>query len=576
MGNNLPGTVTKLMLLLPILFAVYFYDLPRFSMIFSSGTLLAFFLVCSSLLFLGLLLKKRILRARLELSHVSFSWGLLLLAGSAILYVYGSYTTESVWFHYESLYLLAIGYVAFRIGTGILRAMAPLLAIFAFSFFPLSLFPPQAESVIVLFSSGSLLLLFLAFVRLRVKTMIIPLAVVLLGLLAFYSSPLPLGRQGYLGLLVPVPIALLIVPRIRSIVMLDKRTTVGTCREHHVLADGFCSICGSRLSLARTDENFGLWGLVAVAAVAGLLLFASVPALALIDGAPHDAYYTTRGYSATPTPPTPEGWQVNSTALYDNDTNVYSVRQVYVPLFHPETKNYTLYYSVSNGTVPVSHGPGGGEIADWNITSNEFLQFGPFQGDLTVYSRSNLVMLAYNGRTNMMFLNGVAFQQYFVGLGVVREFKDMNVSSDTSRFLGDMNALWLPTITTDVSYSVWTSFLYAMFQGAQLLGPFLLLASSMGLMGWVAYRASRSDERLDKFLTLASVESEEHWSYLKRLLERTEQVGTGRDLAPGAGDSTVEMQRIVASLRELEENHLLKRIHVERGADVVSVWKPAV
>src|SRR5437870_11200843 len=93
-GNTLPGTVTKLLTLVPIVVAVSFFDLPRFSAIFTSARLLPFFVVAASLFALGVAMKWRILRVRLELSMASFSVGLVLLVGSVALYIYGSYSAN--------------------------------------------------------------------------------------------------------------------------------------------------------------------------------------------------------------------------------------------------------------------------------------------------------------------------------------------------------------------------------------------------------------------------------------------------------------------------------------------------
>src|SRR5208283_311305 len=139
-GNTIPGTVTKMLTLVPILVATYFFDLPKIYTLLISDGEGAFFAVTVSLFLLGVVLKRRILRTRLELSRISFVWGLLLLGGGALLYVYGSYSANSAWYYYESLLLLTIGYVTLRIGTGILRSLAPLLAILILAVPPVGFF----------------------------------------------------------------------------------------------------------------------------------------------------------------------------------------------------------------------------------------------------------------------------------------------------------------------------------------------------------------------------------------------------------------------------------------------------
>ncbi len=78
-GNTIPGTVTKLLTLVPILVAIYFFDFSKFYTLIISDGEGAFFAVTVSLFLLGVVLKRRILRTRLELSKISFIWGLLFL-----------------------------------------------------------------------------------------------------------------------------------------------------------------------------------------------------------------------------------------------------------------------------------------------------------------------------------------------------------------------------------------------------------------------------------------------------------------------------------------------------------------
>ena len=575
-SNTIPGTVTKMLTLLPILAAVYYYDFPKFWTALASPATLAIFVMALSLLLFGVALKRKILAVRLELSGISFGWGLLLLLLAVVLYVYGSYSSETVWFHYESLYVLILAYIALRIGKGILRALAPLLAIFGFSFLPLGLYPDFFHrELIVLLSVDLAFFLFMIYVGFRIRAAIISTSILFFGLL-FSSAYLLSARMEYLYLdvLIPLPLLLLLVPRIRRFIFLPSRAPDSTCSEHHLMADGFCSICGLKLAKAKATENFGLWGLVAVAAVAALILLPSVPVLALTNNVPHDARYSPSGYSATVTPATPSGWQVNSTALYKNETDVYAIRQVYVPLYHPEIENYTMYYEVSS-LLPVSNGPTGGDIPNYNRTSNVLQQFGPFQGYLTTYTASGVVLLSYQGTTSMLFLTSSGFQQYYVGVGFTREFKNTNITSDTSQFLGDLSALWLPLFTADVAYSGWTSTLFTLDQGALEVGSTLILLASVVGIAWFAYRASRSDDRLDRFLTIASTQPEEYWSYLSRLLSRSHFMGTGEELLEALPSAQArDTERVDSSLRELQRRSLVRPSLVERGADIISVWRP--
>lgn len=577
MGNSTLGVITKVLTLVPFAVALYFFDFAKFAVIFTPP-LLTFFVTSVTLAVLGVIFKARILKAALQLSIVSFAWGALLLAFSVAAYLYGPYSPDFAWYRYESLYLLIISYVAFRFGMKVLKVLSPLLVIFAFSFVPLSLFPTAAQPWVGIEVFFIYVIAFVAYTRFRLQAVLLPAVIAGIGtellsvqLILHYSLPL------YFYALLPIPILVLLLPKDRAFLMLPRAGSAGNCPGHTVRVDGFCSVCGARLSDPRVKENFGPWGLLAVAGVTALLLIASVPALAFVGGVPYDAHYTPQGYSNSAIPATPNGWQLNSTTAQGlTGIDLYAVVKVYVPLIHPETENYTVYYEVA-WSVPVSNIPNGGEVAGWNRTSNNSTQYGPYQGYLTTYTASGRVMVSYHGRTQMPFVNDGAFQRYYVGLGFVRVFKNSNVTADASQFLGEIRTLWLPSVDADTSYVTWTSFLGRMYDGAVFVIPFLFIVSSIGVMAWLFAQALRRDRRLDRFLTLSSVQSQSSWSMLSLLLARKNHSGTPVDLASDERrGETRDAGGIGASLESLEKLHLVKRLLAEAGSDIVLVWKAVV
>jgi hypothetical protein len=577
MSNSTLGVITKILTLVPFVVALYFFDFTRFAVIFTSN-LFVFFVTSITLFIMGVILKARILRTALQLSNVSFAWGALLLAFSVAVYLYAAYYPGLAWYRYESLCLLVASYVAFRIGTKVLRVMFPLLLILAFSFAPVSLFPTAVRTWVGIGVFWIFFVAFLAYTRLRLQSMLLPAVVAGIGLSMWLTTDyLPFGLLSYLYAFLPVPILVLLIPKARAYIMLPDAKPAGKCSGHTLQANGFCSICGARLSAPAVRENFGPWGLLAVAGVTVLLLFASVPVLAFVGGVPYDARYTPQGYSNSAIPATPSGWQVNSTKVQEfPGADVYAVIKVYVPIIHPEIENYTAYYEVAAG-LPVSNIPNGAEVAGWNRISNDFMQYGPYQGYLTTYTTSGRVMLSYSGRTQMLFVNDGTPREYYVGLGFVRAFKNSNVTADSSLFVGDIKTLWLPLINADLSYSTWTNFLGRMYDGAVFVTPFLLIVSSIGAMLWFLAQASRRDERLDRFLTLSSVQSQSSWSTLSLLLARENHAGTPLDLASDERRGELhDAEGIGASLKSLEQQHLVRRLVAEAGSDVVLVWKAVV
>jgi len=96
-------------------------------------------------------------------------------------------------------------------------------------------------------------------------------------------------------------------------------------------------------------------------------------------------------------------------------------------------------------------------------------------------------------------------------------------------------------------------------------------------MLWFLAQASRRDERLDRFLTLSSVQSQSSWSTLSLLLARENHAGTPLDLASDERRGELhDAEGIGASLKSLEQQHLVRRLVAEAGSDVVLVWKAVV
>lgn len=585
------------MTLVPILAAVYFYDLHQFFKILTSPEQGAFLGVAASLFVFGVLLKRKILRTRLELAGTSVPWGLLFLGLAVTLYVYGSYSTVSIWYHYESLLSLVTAYVAFRMGASVLRSLAALLAVFALALptFLVSVLPafPSGASVVVWSSAASIIILMFLYVRFRVKPITIPVAVLCVGAAIWqwttYSKP---GLSADFLLLIPAPLLALLVPRILKLVSLPSGASVPNCSGHHLFSDGFCSVCGAKVARARTGENSGFWGLVAVLTVAALLIATSIPVLAIAGGVPQTSDYTARGFTNTAIPAIPSGWQVNSSVVLESGTvtslnftsDVYAIQQVLVPIYHPEVANYTVAFELSPVTIhPYSNlsaaysGIIAGLVPGWSGFGNNFTTVGPFQGYLTGYVGPGEILLLFQGQAPMYFLTGGQAQQYSVGAGFARVFKNSNTVADTTQFLADLNAFWISAFSADNSYSGTGNFLYTLYLETVPTIPLALLLSSIACVGWVAYQMTFRDDRLDRFLNLAANEAGDEWRELSSLLGFRHHSGTGQEIRAAAGGTgRKNSDSLDSSLRNLERKRLVRRSIVERGADAILVWRTVV
>ncbi len=562
--NSLPSAVTKSLTFIPLAGAVFFFDLPSAAAGVLVPKVLALLLSAAVVILAGSWVKKRILAASLELSTPNFGLGTVLLVAFAGVYVWGSYSASPGIVHFLSFFLLLASYTAYRMGTRILMKAAPLFPIAALSF-PASVSPTPLAPVLFLVQAVLALLLYLGP---RFRSFLMLSSVLCMGLIGWLFPVLEVGALDMpTWLLVPLPLLLAITPRFGHLQSTPGEAQPPACDKHEVGPSGYCFVCGRRVSKPSAGEAVGGWGLVAVAGVVALLLLADLPALTFA-AAPYDSHFLARGSSAAVTPVTPAGWQVNST-VYSNFTRSqpYAVEQVYVPLQHPEVKNYTVFYAVAL-TNPSTGAPGG-EVPGWGIVWNNFTKLGPLEGYLTAYRSASGTMMVYSGHTTMAFVRNSTFQNFDVGVSFVRTYKDQNVAADSLGFLGDLNSVWVPTLQLDQSYSGWTSFLRSTYTGAVFVLPFMLILATALLMAWVAYRARKADRELDGRLRRAFTLDTAQWNDAALLLAATEFYGGSNGLLRGS-EAIDHPFDIVTTLRTAG---LAKPIFAEAGDSLVLKWK---
>ena len=115
-----------------------------------------------------------------------------------------------------------------------------------------------------------------------------------------------------------------------------------------------------------------------------------------------------------------------------------------------------------------------------------------------------------------------------------------------------------------------------MYADAQALTTLVFLAATFALVAWVSYRASRVDDKLDRFLAKAFALNDENWTQLGALVSRSHRSGTCLELASNMNASSDGIGRLRSSLADLEEHRLIRRTLTERGGDIVSTWKTVV
>jgi hypothetical protein len=578
LSNSAVGSALKVLTFVPLALVIFFYDLPNFGVVLTEAYL-PFFALSLTLVVFGIVLKRRVLAELLNLSKGSFAWGLVTMLFGAGLYVFGSFSNTPTWIHFESLVVLFVGYLASRVGTRVLRATSPLLLILAFGYLPLQVFPSGMMLQVQLGVLAVYSLALLAYTKLQVRPLILGGVIVSIGVIAWGLSGVA-SRAVYppAAAIIPMSLIPLVYPPARGFFSMKGSNGSTACPGHLQESDGFCSLCGMRTKRPAAEEGIGLWGLTALGIIALLLVLASFPALTLVGGVPYDAVYTNRGISSTSVPITPNGWQVNSTKVLSYAVDLYAINKVYVPIVHPETKNYSVYYAIATDS-PISGAPNGGEITGWNRSSNVFMTIGPLHGYLTTYTNSGGTMFSYLGTTTMFFLNGSnpgqqrltsGYQQ--VSIGFVRIFKNASPSQDVSQFIDDIETNWMPGINVDISYSSWSDFLWTALQGFSFFEPLIVLSASAGGIVLLAGSAVRRDTKLDRFLRLSSVLPEGEWICLSRILTWFRKGATGLQIGVGQ-DGTFD-PGVIATLRSLEGRRLIERRLLENGSGMLLIWRP--
>ena len=568
--------ITKVLVFVPIALAVFYFDLPGLQSTLLSGSAMSVILVALSIFAYGLFLKRKIVSASLDISKPSYVWGTVLLGAFLVAYLYGSYSASTGWLHFQSFCFILLSYVAYRIGTKVIKAMLPLVLVILLlpvSFDSFSVGTASLPVPLVL-TALEALLLFSVYVGFRLRPLFIITGVLALGFLGWYHPVLAnqFSVEIHSWYFVPVPMLFLVSSRLRKFSSLPPPVLPPRCLEHRVMQSGFCTVCGRKVRPSSFHAGLGSWGLATILGLVAILLVASAPVLALKQNSPYDSVYTSRGPSESITLATPAGWETNSTKYYNFTSDSFAIERVYVPVIHPEVKNYTMYYELSSNT-PVSAAPSGGEIPGLVRLWNNNTQLGALRGYLTAYQTSGALMLVYNGKTGMIFLDNGVFVNYIVGVDFVREFKNTNLASDVNQFMGDLNSIWVPLINNDYYYSNWTWFLSTLDSGFQFVLPFILITASALVMVWVARSAGIRDRKLDEFLTRGSRLGENGWNNFSAILAAPKMSGTGYELVRNAYDPDQQKE---GSLIGLRQAGIIEQRIVERGDELVLTWRASV
>ncbi|MGI0086040.1 MAG: hypothetical protein ACREBQ_13255, partial [Nitrososphaerales archaeon] len=250
-----------------------------------------------------------------------------------------------------------------------------------------------------------------------------------------------------------------------------------------------------------------------------LLPLAQVPILQLSSGStPQYNLYTSGGATGNTLPETPEGWLVNSSIPLNLRGDLYSVKNVYVPVSNPERSNYTLYYELAQG-LRTNMSNTWGNLVGWNRTVTT-LYFAGLGGSLVIYTSRNTTFIVYSGTERLTFLQPFRGQNLATQLSFTRNFSSsVSLALAASTFVTDLQTYWLSSFPAVNSASGWSAFFFSIYSLFLSLYALLAVLASSGVFVFIVFRAMQTDSKTDRFLTLASELEETKWLTLSSLIE---------------------------------------------------------
>jgi hypothetical protein len=599
------ASVIKGFTFIPLAALLYYQDFGNWINYLSSSRADAFFLAAVSVLGFGLLIKRESIWtfAVLPQSRISLYLGCGALGASILTYLGGSYFFLRSVLHFESFLIFLAGYILLRYNLRLLQVILPVIAMIGFSFSAIEILESATRSGVGLFSLDVLTFLLVLF---------------LCGFFVFYckngslfSSILPsiVFLLSFLYVIAPIPkIFVIIVLAPFALLGLNKRffqgaifPSSGTLKQSRICSqkhlgkvdsdrDGFCFACGRKLDSLGATPNSSFFGLVLIVTVVVGLLAIQAPLLLVSGGMPYSASYGYSGVKTAVIPAIPYGWLLNTSIVQSLPGDYYSVEQVYVPSFHPERSNYTVYYELSQGERAYISSSWG-QIAGWSKTSEsppQGLDMGPFTGSLITYESSNETMLVLAGTTKMYFLvKGVGFLDLTVGFSLVRLFRTANASAVTPVFVNDAKSFFLPQFNVQIYYSSWTEFFYKASLAVGALGYYLASALVIFATVLMTYRLKLLDYEYEQKLDEVYSLNEQDWILFSKLAAAPREDRTGFEIAEllspcfkensnenNMGHDTLE--RTLNFLLRVEKMGLVKKVFCEADFTPLLVWRLAI
>ena len=570
------NSILKVATLVPILVLVFYSDFVPWLQELLSQHLLGFLIGAISITSYGIYLKRRIFSSYLDLGRSSFVWGLLALSVSILLYLAGSLYLYRNFFHFASLLTLVLSYTVFRFDK---RMALQFVLLFAIVGLPFAI-PLLASASTQLLSEICVSLLTVGllacFVRLELSALV-PIMVVCALEIASYFAHFA-DAQVIFWAAIPLALVGLGLPKKFRERFQLKSPPVQDCshKPSKINEDGFCLLCSRKVASSVHAERPNFVALVVLVAVVALLLLVQFPLLTISGDIPSSSTYAFHSVTTRPYLPTPSGWLINSTNALNIPGEDASL-VVYVPFYHPETKNYSVTTALGFGQLSLGRGTGE-DMIGWKIVSHSQAALNQYFGYSTVYQAGSLLRVNFAGFSHETFWNGKSFLNYGLGLSITRTFNGVPLTNATAEFARDLNASFSSALARDAYSGSWTHFLQSSTTSLSNLIQPLELVVTGGFIVWAVFKIEASDYDLDSAFTNASGLEGNDWvifstlSSAKHLKRTTLQIlGLLRRRQSGSKLQTPEETSL--SLQKLRKLGLTHLVLSEDGAEVLLMWK---
>lgn len=565
----------------PLAAVIYFTEYSKWVNYFfsSSSDPVAGFIVASFVLFaLGVILKRRIVATYLQLSKNNIILGSIALTFTAGLYIGGTlyYNSDPVP-PYESLIAFAASYVLLRSDTRLMRLLWPLFVLLGVVPLSTLLVGPVGYPISGAMITLAMFGLFEAFLsksientKENLRLLGLPALVIILSSCYWFLS---LGTTTLLIILVLIPgsLLLLLVPKLGRKLQFSRVLLPAVCPGHKdTIGNGFCSICGKKFVSSKNVTSSGLVGLAIAIILLGVLLTTQIPLLTL-GASPHITTFSYSGVATSVIPSAPSGWLVNGSTVLNESGDLYAIKQVYVPAYHPEVKNYTLYFALASNhpaTVALGDIPGFGR-------GSQDLSLDGYSGELITYNASNSAIVAFTGETSFTFASGSKFLVLDEAVTYIRNFTGVNSTAADSQVVSDLNSIFLPVLQSQNTPQSWADFFDRASATMNALSGILVLILTSSCIFAVTFVLKQSDYKVDTLETRSSNLDDNEWQVLSSILARGRPLTT---LEIGARKSRGDKQRdlwrdLEQILRNLDEKHLVRSTLFERGSETFSGWQ---